>query len=447
MATSTQVLIPTTMMTGTIIKTSILVSQVSEYDLLQTCAEPQVSTIVRDMVDGCEDGSRTTSYACFCYTSSKYFNDLIARRVSTACSNDLSQTVLAMGVFWEYCEIGAINGLPTAVLASVTSGTSSAIPSPVTTSTSQPTSGASASHPTSSLTSSPSSIASYTSILTNTPDPNSQTTNYRGCGRGPGSRHCADCGSYHHSTALRNRRLARIRQELLDLPDSGTDNGKNHGPYVYYHQNNELSSSFFNSEYKASSHCVQLSLTLFALLQPIRITAASTLLARRHHSLSPASLTFCKVPDELKMEISSYTLISGTAIEVDPMDDVKDFAHSQQIRQHIAVGPDFSALPLQIFYEMNTIDVWESRYMPPRTIRLYVRNLEYGAPWISFEKLVAELRHFTGLRCIESTVPPPTRWLHSNCKGTFATWGSEIWAEPHPSYITRCEIAKERIRE
>ncbi|KAF9740673.1 hypothetical protein PMIN01_00212 [Paraphaeosphaeria minitans] len=56
------------------------INQLPEYSLMADCAEPHVSKIVRDMDNGCGDGSQTTSYNCFCHPSSSYFSTLIGSK-------------------------------------------------------------------------------------------------------------------------------------------------------------------------------------------------------------------------------------------------------------------------------------------------------------------------------------------------------------------------------
>jgi hypothetical protein len=102
--------------TGEIVPTKIYINQVPEYNLLATCAEPEVSSIVRNMVYGCGDGSRLTSYACFCYESSPHFGSLIGSHVATACKDEPAQSVSAMDVFNQYCQIGATKGFPQGAL-------------------------------------------------------------------------------------------------------------------------------------------------------------------------------------------------------------------------------------------------------------------------------------------------------------------------------------------
>lgn len=96
------------------VATRIFINQVPEYDLMPFCAEKEVSTIVRNMANGCGDGSRTTSYACFCYESSTHFSSLIGNHVSTACDDGSEQATQAVGVFSKYCQIGLTRGLGSA---------------------------------------------------------------------------------------------------------------------------------------------------------------------------------------------------------------------------------------------------------------------------------------------------------------------------------------------
>lgn len=101
----------TSKVNGNFVPTRIFINQVPEYDLLPFCAETEVSSIVRNMANGCGDGSRTTSYACFCYDSSTHFNSLIGSHVATACEEDPSQATSAKAVFNKYCQIGQTRGL------------------------------------------------------------------------------------------------------------------------------------------------------------------------------------------------------------------------------------------------------------------------------------------------------------------------------------------------
>jgi hypothetical protein len=67
-------------------------------------------TIVRAMVSGCGDGGRTTSYACFCYSSSTNFDYMISAQVASACS-DQAQATSAQDVFAKYCQKGVTMGV------------------------------------------------------------------------------------------------------------------------------------------------------------------------------------------------------------------------------------------------------------------------------------------------------------------------------------------------
>jgi hypothetical protein len=84
----------------------IYINKVPEYSSLAKCAEKQLSTIVRDMYSGCGNGSQTTSFACFCYSSSQEFNSIISTAVTSQCSNDsqpATQASSALDVFASYC--------------------------------------------------------------------------------------------------------------------------------------------------------------------------------------------------------------------------------------------------------------------------------------------------------------------------------------------------------
>lgn len=93
-----------------IIPTKIYIDEVPEYSLLASCAEKKVSSIVRLMTSGCGDGSRATSYACFCYSSSTFYDNLIGHEIQTTCS-DLAQVSSAHAVFQKYCAIGQTRGI------------------------------------------------------------------------------------------------------------------------------------------------------------------------------------------------------------------------------------------------------------------------------------------------------------------------------------------------
>lgn len=93
-----------------VVATKIFLDEVSEYKLLSRCAEPRISAIVRGMSSGCGDGNQMTSYGCFCYSSSTYYNSMIGAEVATAC-DDQSQATSAQDVFDKYCQIGQTRGV------------------------------------------------------------------------------------------------------------------------------------------------------------------------------------------------------------------------------------------------------------------------------------------------------------------------------------------------
>jgi hypothetical protein len=95
---------------GDFVMTKIFIDQVPEYDLLKNCAEAKVSAIVRGMVNGCGDGNKMTSYGCFCYSSSTFYDSMIGGNVATAC-DDQSQIASAQDVFHKYCQIGQTKGI------------------------------------------------------------------------------------------------------------------------------------------------------------------------------------------------------------------------------------------------------------------------------------------------------------------------------------------------
>ncbi|KAI4930237.1 hypothetical protein J4E85_004862 [Alternaria conjuncta] len=86
--------------------TSIFIDQIEEYKLLATCAELELSTIVRNMKWGCGDGGSYQSFTCFCYESSAKFSSMIGAHVMTQCPDDPSQNTTALEVFSSYCDIG-----------------------------------------------------------------------------------------------------------------------------------------------------------------------------------------------------------------------------------------------------------------------------------------------------------------------------------------------------
>ncbi|KAK4656482.1 hypothetical protein QC762_204724 [Podospora pseudocomata] len=84
----------------------IFINQVPLYSSLPPCAEAPLSNIVRNMVSGCGDGGRTTSYSCFCASSSIKFESIISRAVSSKCMpSEPEATASALAVFDSYCHL------------------------------------------------------------------------------------------------------------------------------------------------------------------------------------------------------------------------------------------------------------------------------------------------------------------------------------------------------
>ncbi|KAK7397685.1 hypothetical protein QQX98_012949 [Neonectria punicea] len=87
-------------------KATYWLNSLDSYNSLPVCAEAPISSIVRDMVSGCGDGGRLTSYSCFCTRSSKAFQNIIATAVSKECSHSGSEVASATSIFHEYCQLG-----------------------------------------------------------------------------------------------------------------------------------------------------------------------------------------------------------------------------------------------------------------------------------------------------------------------------------------------------
>lgn len=103
----------------------LFIDTIPAYSELPVCAENQLRTVVKNMKDGCGDGSRTTSYSCFCTDSSSHFSRDISTRVASAC---LPETTGAVGaaaeVFSSYCALG-LNGTSVALNSTVAPATTS----------------------------------------------------------------------------------------------------------------------------------------------------------------------------------------------------------------------------------------------------------------------------------------------------------------------------------
>ncbi|KAI1760624.1 hypothetical protein GGR53DRAFT_470161 [Hypoxylon sp. FL1150] len=86
---------------------SFFISQVPAYSSLLTCAEVPLSFIVREMASGCGDGSKTTSYSCFCTDSSSQMDGAISTAVASRCSTGpVSAATETVDVFASYCGLG-----------------------------------------------------------------------------------------------------------------------------------------------------------------------------------------------------------------------------------------------------------------------------------------------------------------------------------------------------
>lgn len=92
----------------TYVPTPIFIEAIPEYWSLNDCAVVPLSIIVRGMKRGCNDNLRTTSYGCFCSTSSSFYNSLISSEVSLSCEQSAQHTS-AMSIFERYCEIGQMS--------------------------------------------------------------------------------------------------------------------------------------------------------------------------------------------------------------------------------------------------------------------------------------------------------------------------------------------------
>ncbi|OBT53601.1 hypothetical protein VE04_05158 [Pseudogymnoascus sp. 24MN13] len=84
----------------------VYINQVPEYSQLPACAEVPLSTIVRNMVSGCGDNHQTTSYGCFCVSSSAKFDRVIGTAVASRCTDSPQEAAAsALSVFDSYCHL------------------------------------------------------------------------------------------------------------------------------------------------------------------------------------------------------------------------------------------------------------------------------------------------------------------------------------------------------
>ena len=85
----------------------VFINQIPAYSSLDACAEPPLSSIVRDMYSGCGDGGRTTSYSCFCTESSSHMASVISTAVLAHCPGSTTDAASATTVFHAYCQLNA----------------------------------------------------------------------------------------------------------------------------------------------------------------------------------------------------------------------------------------------------------------------------------------------------------------------------------------------------
>ena len=86
-----------------------------------------------------------------------------------------------------------------------------------------------------------------------------------------------------------------------------------------------------------------------------------------------------KLPDELKIEILCYNLVSGNKTCVSSnMIKRPDLALGKMLRHHLALGPELAALSQQVFYGKNTIEIstmpWRTAW-PPVPVRANIHRL------------------------------------------------------------------------
>lgn len=82
----------------------IYIDNVPGYSDLDSCAEPPLSTVVRDMYSGCGDGGVYTSFSCFCTASSSYMASVISTAVLSYCPGSTADASSAASIFHAYCQ-------------------------------------------------------------------------------------------------------------------------------------------------------------------------------------------------------------------------------------------------------------------------------------------------------------------------------------------------------
>jgi hypothetical protein len=116
--------------------TSIYIDLVPRYKNLSACAEAPLSSLVRNMWNGCGDNSELTSYSCFCTDSYSKFSWDISTAVVGSCGSAFgaAQATSAVSVFHNYCANGTTQLSSSAVVTtamgsgSSTGGTVTSIP-------------------------------------------------------------------------------------------------------------------------------------------------------------------------------------------------------------------------------------------------------------------------------------------------------------------------------
>ncbi|OBT99786.1 hypothetical protein VE01_02089 [Pseudogymnoascus verrucosus] len=102
----------------------VYINQVPEYSQLPACAEVPLSTIVRNMVSGCGDNHQTTSYGCFCVSSSAKFDRVIGTAVASRCTDSPQEAAAsALSVFDNYCHLLSVPADNTATATAPATGT------------------------------------------------------------------------------------------------------------------------------------------------------------------------------------------------------------------------------------------------------------------------------------------------------------------------------------
>jgi len=110
--------------------TPVYIDLVPGYKNLSACAEVPVSTMIRNMWNGCGDDSLLTSFSCFCTDSYSKFSWDISTAVLAGCggaeSSASGQATSAVGIFHDYCRDGTSQLLTTATSAPATASSTSA---------------------------------------------------------------------------------------------------------------------------------------------------------------------------------------------------------------------------------------------------------------------------------------------------------------------------------